>query len=57
MYFKIILAVVFMLGCSDVKGYESCEYELLRKCGEDFVAGFEAKSNPDMQAYCNGFQV
>ncbi len=58
MSFTVLLLVVVILGTSDVKGYESCEYEYLHKCDEGFVAGFQAHPNdPDMGIYCDVFQV
>ncbi|KAL9966692.1 hypothetical protein ACROYT_G024804 [Oculina patagonica] len=57
MSFTVLLLVVVILGTSDVKGYESCEYEHLHKCDEGFVSGFQAHPNdPDMGIYCDVFQ-
>ncbi|XP_078377594.1 uncharacterized protein LOC144660735 isoform X2 [Oculina patagonica] len=57
MSFRIVLLIAVILASSNVKGYESCEYENLHKCDEGFVAGFQAHPNdPDMGIYCNVFQ-
>ena len=58
MSFRLLLLAAVAFVTSNGKCDHFCEYKQLHKCDEEFVAGFEAHPNdPDMEVYCNVFQV